>query len=62
MTLNEAEHGIGPYDQMLECQDCAKQFVWTEGEQRFYAQNAFTSPRRCKPCREAKRAARDARW
>ncbi|MCL5797458.1 MAG: zinc-ribbon domain-containing protein, partial [Patescibacteria group bacterium] len=31
-------------DQTLVCRDCGKQFVWTAGEQEFYAQKGFSNP------------------
>ena len=37
-------------DKTLVCKDCGKEFVWTAGEQEFYA-----SPQRCKPCRDARK-------
>ena len=62
MTSNEAERGIGPGDEVIDCMDCVKQFVWTKGEQAYFALNALSAPKRCKPCRVAKRALRDARF
>ncbi|HUU21971.1 MAG TPA: zinc-ribbon domain containing protein [Phycisphaerae bacterium] len=46
-------------DKMLECQDCKQEFVFTEGEQAFYESKDFTPPKRCKPCRDKKKAQRD---
>lgn len=45
-------------DRMLECQDCKQEFVFTEGEQEFFATKGFTDPKRCKPCRDKKKAQR----
>lgn len=39
-------------DQTLTCKDCGNQFVFTAGEQDFYAQKGFSAPTRCKDCRE----------
>lgn len=47
-------------DKTLNCRDCKQPFVFTGGEQRFYAERQFTEPNRCKPCRAAKKAAREA--
>ena len=34
------------------CKDCGKEFVWTAGEQEFYASRGFENqPQRCKPFR-----------
>lgn len=47
-------------DKTLVCQDCGKEFVFTAGEQEFYAERGFTNePKRCKECRDARRAARN---
>lgn len=44
-------------DKTLVCRDCGKEFVFTEGEQQFYAEKGFTNdPVRCKNCRAAKKA------
>lgn len=41
-------------DKTLVCKDCGKEFVWTAGEQEFFAEKGFTNePKRCKECREA---------
>ena len=45
-------------DKTLVCKDCGAEFVFTAGEQEFYAQKGFQNqPQRCKACREAKRNA-----
>src|SRR5689334_25181285 len=47
-------------DRILRCVDCATEFVWTAGEQQFFADKNFKNePKRCKACK-AKRAARPA--
>jgi len=43
-------------DQNLTCKDCGNQFVWTAGEQQFYAQKGFTNaPFRCPDCRNKRK-------
>ena len=43
-------------DKTLVCKDCGKEFVWTAGEQEFYASRGFENqPQRCKPCRDARK-------
>ena len=43
-------------DKTLICKDCHKEFVFTAGEQEFYAEKGFVNePQRCKACRQAKR-------
>lgn len=43
-------------DKQIECLDCGQQFTFTEGEQEFFAERSFTPPKRCKDCRDKKRA------
>jgi hypothetical protein len=40
-------------DKTLACVDCQDSFTWTAGEQKFYEEQRFTQPKRCKPCRKA---------
>jgi len=45
-------------DKTLTCVDCGAEFVWTAGEQLFFADKNFKNePKRCKACK-AKRASR----
>lgn len=49
-------------DKVLVCRDCGAEFVFTAGEQQFYAEKGFQNePVRCKACRDAKKAARGER-
>ncbi|MGM9680678.1 MAG: zinc-ribbon domain containing protein [Eubacteriales bacterium] len=50
-------------DITLKCKDCGAEFVFTAGEQEFYAEKGFQNqPQRCRSCREAKKnATRPAR-
>jgi CxxC-x17-CxxC domain-containing protein len=45
-------------DKILVCADCGQQFVFTASEQEFFAQRGFSEPKRCAPCRNARKAAR----
>ena len=46
-------------DKNLICSDCGAEFVFTEGEQEFYAEKGFTNePKRCPECRKAKKSQR----
>ena len=51
-------------DKTLVCKECGKEFVFTAGEQEFYAERGFQNePQRCKACRDArKNAARGPRY
>lgn len=40
-------------DLELTCGDCGCTFVFTAGEQEFYEQKGFTTPKRCNNCRTA---------
>ncbi len=43
-------------DKVLICKECGKEFIWTAGEQEFYAEKGFSNePQRCKECREARK-------
>ena len=45
-------------DKTLKCKDCGADFVFTAGEQEFYAEKGFENePQRCKACRDAKKNA-----
>ena len=46
-------------DKTLTCRDCGHEFIFSVGEQQFYAEKGFTNePGRCPECRAARRAAR----
>lgn len=43
-------------DITLTCKDCGAEFVFTAGEQQFYAEKGFTNqPVRCPACRKARK-------
>lgn len=47
-------------DKTLVCRDCGQEFVFTAGEQAFYAEKGFTNqPSRCPDCRRANKARRE---
>lgn len=44
-------------DKNLVCKDCGKDFVFTAGEQEFYATKGFQNePTRCKECRDSRKS------
>jgi CxxC-x17-CxxC domain-containing protein len=46
-------------DRIINCLDCGIEFLFTAGEQDFFAQRGFTeAPKRCPSCRAARKAAR----
>ncbi len=43
-------------DKTLICKECGNEFVFTAGEQEFYASKGFVNePQRCKSCRAARK-------
>lgn len=40
-------------DRKVVCQECKKDFIFTEGEQEFYKEKGFENdPKRCPDCRK----------
>jgi CxxC-x17-CxxC domain-containing protein len=47
-------------DKVLVCVDCGKEFIWTAGEQEFYAERGFQNePKRCPDCRKNRKSQRN---
>ena len=47
-------------DRTLKCKDCGMDFVFTAGEQDFYAEKGFENdPVRCRECRDARKRNRE---
>jgi len=42
-------------DQQLMCSDCGQAFTFTAEDQEFFRERGYSSPKRCKPCRQAKK-------
>lgn len=43
-------------DKTIVCKECGKEFVFTAGEQEFYAEKGFENePIRCKDCRDTRK-------
>lgn len=43
-------------DEKLICEECGCEFVFTAGEQEFYAERGLTNkPKRCETCRKARK-------
>jgi CxxC-x17-CxxC domain-containing protein len=48
-------------DERLTCTDCGAEFVFTSGEQQFFATKGFQNkPNRCADCRAARKNARQS--
>jgi CxxC-x17-CxxC domain-containing protein len=44
-------------DKVLKCADCGAEFIFTSGEQTFFADKGFRhEPKRCKSCKSARSA------
>ena len=47
-------------DKTLICRDCGSEFIFSSGEQEFYAEKGFQNePVRCKACRDSKKMTRN---
>ena len=56
-TYPRIESSMNFNDKTLVCRDCNQEFVFTSGEQEFYASKGLTnSPTRCPSCRSARKA------
>lgn len=45
-------------DRTLICKECGEEFIFTAGEQEFYAEKGFENlPQRCKVCRDQRKSA-----
>jgi hypothetical protein len=53
----EAYHADANADR--RCSECSAVFTWPtdEGERRYFSERGWPAPRRCEPCREARRGA-----
>ncbi len=46
-------------DRSIQCSDCGATFIFTAGEQEFFASKGYANdPKRCPECRQAKKAER----
>ena len=55
-STNRKEVNTMYEDKTLVCKECGNEFVFTAGEQEFYAERGFQNePQRCKPCRDARK-------
>jgi DNA-directed RNA polymerase subunit RPC12/RpoP len=48
-------------DLYLVCVDCGKGFLFTAGEQVYFAQKQLTPPKRCHECRQRRKADRQSK-
>ncbi len=46
-------------DKSIQCSDCGATFTFTAEEQEFFASKGYTNePKRCQPCRQARKTER----
>ncbi len=43
-------------DREITCAECGNAFPFTESEQEYYTERNLSEPKRCKPCRDARRS------
>jgi len=43
-------------DIQLTCSDCGQEFIFTAADQAFFSERGFSTPKRCKNCRMAKKS------
>lgn len=53
--LKQGRKGNMAQDQQLMCSDCGQSFTFTAEDQEFFRERGYSSPKRCKPCRQAKK-------
>lgn len=48
-------------DKTMVCRDCGNEFIFSAGEQEFYAEKGFQNePTRCRDCRQNRKTSRPA--
>lgn len=43
-------------DKTITCINCGNEFIFTAKDQAFYNEKGFNEPKRCKECREKRKA------
>lgn len=60
--MTETGQTLAYQDITLTCRDCGEPFIFSAGEQEFYAQKGFlNNPVRCPACRRARKEQRNRR-
>jgi len=52
-TISTRRHMAG--DMQLTCSDCGQDFTFTAADQTFFQERGYSTPKRCKNCRQAKK-------
>ena len=42
-------------DMQITCSDCGQEFTFSAADQSFFQERGYSTPKRCKPCRMAKK-------
>jgi CxxC-x17-CxxC domain-containing protein len=42
-------------DMQITCSDCGQEFTFSAADQQFFQERGYSTPKRCKPCRVAKK-------
>ena len=42
-------------DMQITCSDCGQEFTFSAADQQFFQERGYSTPKRCKPCRKAKK-------
>ena len=56
MEISEEPKKASMKDKSLYCIECGEQFTFTAGEQKYYKRHELDQPKRCKCCREIRKA------
>jgi CxxC-x17-CxxC domain-containing protein len=57
LSMASSEPPMEYHDRVLKCADCGAEFVFTAGEQMFFADKGFKNePKRCKSCKSKRGA------
>ena len=60
--MNQMEEGLKEaFDKEIICAGCGDTFIFSVREQSFYASKNFSDPKRCKNCREKRKAEKEAK-
>lgn len=47
-------------EKTITCKDCGTEFLFTVGEQEFFAEHQFVEPKRCRICRTKKKQEKES--
>jgi len=59
--VSKKNNKIKMEDKNLKCIDCNSEFIFTEGEQEFYSDKGYQTPKRCPDCRAINKKKKESR-